>query len=250
MPGHRFPGLKSCFIYETVLKHSPDHRQSTGGWCFDHGKFNKKLSLIFKCNKCLRNFFSPFFYEFIHNLCSFSVYVWIKVLWIFHNIYPWNVLLVFLSLAINEARRERTDTQIKGTDRHKNPLWSLTCANWLFLLALIRNCAGACLKSVSVLSTLSLLTHLEAVCSFSFFFLLQAIHFKVSARNDVPLNKSVTGHGSSTIDIFRGWGLGGQWAGEDLRISFVLPGQGLTMWPAGSKPDSPPSLDTGQIWLD
>lgn len=114
-------------------------------------------------------FFLSFFYEFIHNLCSFSVYVWIKVLWIFHDIYPWNVSLVFLSLAINEARRERTDTQIKGTDRHKNPLWTLKCANWLFLFALIRNCAGACLKSVSVLSTLSLLTHLEAVCSFSFF---------------------------------------------------------------------------------
>lgn len=61
-----------------------------------------------------------------------------------------------------------------------------------------------------------------------------------------PPSKALAVHDSSTIDIFRG----GQWAGKDLSISFVLHGQGLTMWLAGAQPASPVSLDTGQIWLD
>ncbi len=138
--------------------------------------------------------------------------------------FPWNVLLVFLSvgfsLSVDETRWERTDVQIKGTYRHRNLLWSLECVNWLFSFALIRRSRGAHLKSVAAASTRSLLTYLEAMCSFKFF----------SFSSD-----TFQSHGSwwcspewicDRAGSQHNWRFqGGQWAGEDLRISFVLPGR-------------------------
>lgn len=157
-----------------------------------------------------------------------------------YNFFYWRIYVFIFS----PLRLVRTTTQIKGGCTDVRTLWSLKCVTRLILFALIRTSNEACWKSVAAVATLSLMTHLEAGRSFK---------FSPSPNDNVsksvmmfPWVKLWQGMIAAKLTFFQG----GQWAGKDLRISFVLHGQGLTMWLTGSQPAWLLSLDTGQIWLD